>query len=118
MFIKNLKDLSWNIDYDGISWLINESKLSFEENKANYTENLGLTEDMLQISYIKNNNDMYLIDVGWYPDCDINGYFRIVLIKNLDWFNPLAEHIVYYPNDIFNKINKLIIEFNLFTKQA
>ena len=70
-------------------------------NKAYYADNLGLTEDMLQISYIK-NKDLYAIDVGWYPDCDINGHFRIVLIKNLDWISPLAEYIANYPDDVIN----------------
>ncbi|MDO4433638.1 MAG: hypothetical protein Q4B82_03550 [Alysiella sp.] len=106
MFLVDLKELSWHIDYDGFSWLLNESKWRFEENKAHYADNLGLTEDMLQMSYI-HNDDLYVIDVGWYPDGDVNGNFCIVLIKNSDWVRPLAKYIVHYPDEVINTIKQL-----------
>ncbi len=42
--------------------------------------------DLLQM-VCKNNT--IIIDVGWYPDHDINGTFRIKIIENSNWSNPL-----------------------------
>ena len=45
----------------------------------------SLKEDMFQVNY----NDKYLIDIGWSPDFDINGKFKIRIIKDFDWVNPI-----------------------------
>ena len=46
-----------------------------------------LKEDLIQIKY----KDEYLIDVGWYPEFDEDGSFKILVIKSFDWENPLIE---------------------------
>lgn len=46
-----------------------------------------LKEDMLQVSY---DND-YLIDMGWYPEFDEEGNFRVSVIKDYQWDYPILQ---------------------------
>ena len=46
-----------------------------------------LKEDILQICYESN----YILDVGWYPEFNRNGSFKIVIIKDYNWENPVYE---------------------------
>lgn len=43
-----------------------------------------LKEDLLQVNY----NNKYIIDVGWYPEFDENGRFKVYVIEDFDWENP------------------------------
>ena len=45
-----------------------------------------LKEDLFQVNYYTNK---YLIDIGWNPEFKVKGNFKIVIIKNTDWLNPL-----------------------------
>lgn len=65
-----------------------------------------LYEDLLQISY-KNN---YIIDAGWYPEFNKNGKFKIYIIKNGEWNNPIKE---IECNDIYS-LKKYVNEFMKF----
>lgn len=59
-----------------------------------FIENWGFfTEDLLQIVKMKINNgkwfipereDTILFDLGWYPDSDINGHYRLELVDG-EW---------------------------------
>lgn len=42
-----------------------------------------LKEDLLQLKFNK-----YIIDLGWYPEFNVEGSFHIVVIKNNNWDNP------------------------------
>lgn len=44
-----------------------------------------LKEDMLQI-YFPNG---YVLDVGWRPSFEINGQFKLLLIKDYNWECPV-----------------------------
>lgn len=44
-----------------------------------------LTEDLLQIEI----NESFLVDVGYYPECSPEGRFKIVVIKDYDWTQPV-----------------------------
>ncbi|MFI8147020.1 hypothetical protein [Acinetobacter sp. ABJ_C5_2] len=77
----------WNIDikdgvvsHDSISW-INDN---FELNKDTVFD---LSEDLLQINF--NNNK--ILDVGWFPCLEEEGFFKIVLIKDMNWDLPIIE---------------------------
>jgi hypothetical protein len=49
---------------------------------------LYLTEDLLQIEV---GNQNLLIDLGWYGEIHSNqGEFKLFVIKNQDWENPLV----------------------------
>lgn len=43
-----------------------------------------LKEDLLQVNY----NDEYIIDVGWYPEFDEKGSFKVHVIEDFDWSSP------------------------------
>ena len=45
----------------------------------------SLKEDMLQIE-IKGE---YILDIGWRPSFNPDGEFKIALIRNYDWVNPV-----------------------------
>lgn len=77
----------WNIDikdgvvsHDSISWIDD----NFEINEDIIFD---LSEDLLQISF--NNNK--ILDVGWYPDLEVGGFFKIVVIKDMNWESPIIE---------------------------
>lgn len=46
-----------------------------------------LKEDLLQVSYDNN----YTIDIGWYPEFDENGSFRVSVIKEYQWDAPIFQ---------------------------
>lgn len=77
---------NFNIDFD----------VPFEQQKDE------LLEDLLQIKF---END-YLIDLGWYPECDITGKFILYLIKNENWQNPVYKHSC-------NKKDELIMSLDI-----
>ncbi|TXK83450.1 hypothetical protein FU659_13755 [Paenibacillus sp. N3.4] len=43
----------------------------------------SFTEDLLQLQ-----KDNITVDLGWYPECSVEGNYLLVLIKNEDWANP------------------------------
>ncbi|WZO97049.1 hypothetical protein EP7_004066 [Isosphaeraceae bacterium EP7] len=55
---------------------------------------IGFGEDLLQLSHERNS---VLLDLGWYPDGDPNGTFRLLAIRRCpndeemraSWANPL-----------------------------
>lgn len=57
--------------------------LSFMDQKWSFKQ------DLIQIAY--DNNDKYVIDVGWYKEFDPNGKFTIVVIKDYDWTKPIFK---------------------------
>ncbi|CDG22859.1 conserved protein of unknown function [Xenorhabdus poinarii G6] len=44
-----------------------------------------LKEDMLQVEFPNG----YLLDIGWKPSFEIDGKFKLVLIKEFNWENPV-----------------------------
>lgn len=73
------------IDLTFIKGRITYDDLSSLENTNTSCQIEALKEDLLQVEY----PEVYLIDVGWYPSFDINGYFQIRAIKDYDWGAPL-----------------------------
>ena len=62
---------------------------------------LDFTQDILQIQH---KHESIIIDLGWYPDMDPKGNFRLVLIKNLDWQNPIETFETRSAEEVKNKI--------------
>lgn len=54
-------------------------QIPFEEQEFSFKE------DLFQVLY----GDKYIIDIGWYPDCEKNGKFKIRIIKDYNWMNPI-----------------------------
>lgn len=92
------------VKHDSISW-INDN---FEVTEDTI---FGLSQDLLQINF---KNQKILLDVGWYPDLDVNGVFRTELIKDNDWENPIisveSKNIKSLKNDINRVISSKIYE--------
>ncbi len=60
-----------------------DPEIDFTEERNLY----NLTEDLLQIEFDYSN---LIIDLGWYGEISSNnGNFRIYVIKNEDWENPI-----------------------------
>jgi hypothetical protein len=71
------------------SWLIQHNQLREvdpETVAANDPRAELLLEDLLQAS-----RDDLLIDVGWYPDGNPSGRYRLLVLADLDWHRPLVE---------------------------
>lgn len=68
------------ISYDELSLL--DEDLSFDK------QLFLLQEDLLQV---KCRNNLYLLDVGWYPEFDIQGFFNVKIIKQYNWENPIFQ---------------------------
>ena len=68
---------------------VNRKYIDFDVNKEVALEEQIdlLKEDLLQVSY---DND-YLIDIGWYPEFDEEGNFRVSVIKDYQWDNPILQ---------------------------
>lgn len=47
-----------------------------------------LTEDMFQVHYSETST---LIDIGWTPEIDCTGKFKIYLIKDENWNQPVKS---------------------------
>lgn len=63
-------------------------------------QKFSLKEDMLQVNY----GDLYLIDIGWGPEFNPNGKFKIKIIKNFDW----AEPVYFKTTDNLNQLYKYL----------
>lgn len=77
-----------NIDFGVGSIVYNEFHIDFEK-KLDEQED-SLTEDLLQVKYPNN----YLIDLGWYPECNSKGNFVLNVIYNYDWEKPVLKKVV------------------------
>jgi hypothetical protein len=47
----------------------------------------ALKEDLLQVIA----SEAFIIDVGWYPEFSPDGSFGVVLIRDENWANPVAQ---------------------------
>lgn len=46
-----------------------------------------LNEDLVQVEYKEN----YLLDIGWYPECETKGKIIVQLIHNSQWEKPVLR---------------------------
>lgn len=73
-----------------VDFLKNNGIVIFDD--FNISENIDLSEqleelkeDMLQVSFPSG----YILDIGWRPSFEINGSFKLLLIKDYIWNNPI-----------------------------
>lgn len=80
-----MRFINTNIDL-GDSWILTNRflnpKLSIEAQVD------ILAAHMLTIAF---GEGQYIIDIGWYPFYNLYGSFRIYIIENQDWQNPIFE---------------------------
>lgn len=60
-----------------------------------------LKEDMLQVEFAGG----LLLDVGWYPEFDAAGGFRIIVIKDYDWDQPVLALTAHETAELVEKLN-------------
>ena len=79
--------------------------------------NLAYKEDILSIEKVKiederyiNDTSSYCIDLGWYPDSDPNGKYRLVVLKG-DWNNIVEEYQSKSQQEIAELINQLLDKY-------
>ncbi len=71
-------------------------KIEYNNFNIDFNRNLEtqideLNEDLVQVIYPQG----YLLDIGWYPELDINGKIIIQLIKDYEWEYPKFVWEVY-----------------------
>ena len=62
--------------------LYNEFHIDFSRSYEEQADSLN--EDLFQMDL----GDGRLLDIGWYPEFDPNGYFRVQVIYNGNWNSP------------------------------
>ncbi|EPF69466.1 hypothetical protein GCM10025882_18790 [Acinetobacter gyllenbergii] len=94
----------WDIDirngivsHDSISWIDDD----FEVNEDTVFD---LSQDLLQVDFTNSE----ILDVGWYPDLDVNGVFRVILIKDMNWDFPIVKYECLDIKDLKESIKKVI----------
>ncbi|RUQ42679.1 hypothetical protein D8M30_18085 [Corynebacterium pseudodiphtheriticum] len=60
-----------------------------------------LKEDMLQLEFAGG----LLLDVGWYPEFDAAGGFRINVIKDFDWARPVIALTAHETAELVEKLD-------------
>lgn len=111
---KDFEQITLTVNHD---WKILYNKLTmFDPNVHELTEEefdfytLGLfTQNMTQI---ESKNKELLIDIGWYPDSEINGEFLLQMLPIKDgeceWFNPIVEFRTRSLKKLISKLEELI----------
>jgi len=95
MILKGLRLKNGNVTYNDFDI---DPDLPFEQQKWSFKQ------DLLQIVF----NDRYLVDVGWYPDFNEQGHFRLVVIQGIDWDNPLMKETCRNYYELKNYLQKAI----------
>jgi len=68
---------------------------------------IELKEDILQLFFdYTDSSANIMIDLGWYPEFDANGNYRMVMIKDYDWETPLEEITTKSKSDIVSLLEK------------
>jgi hypothetical protein len=90
----------------------------YEINTSTYTDGsfpyqIELQED---IFYFENQSRRRYLDLGWYPEGEAHGQYRLILIEMDDdqdkeienWNNPLVSFSSRDNKEIKNKVNELL----------
>lgn len=63
-----------------------------------------LKEDLAQVRYANG----LLIDLGWYPDSEASGKFRVVVIQNENWESPLFDETAQNLADLKRRLDRAV----------
>ncbi len=63
-----------------------------------------LKEDMLQIDFPNG----YILDIGWRPSFEIDGAFKLLLIKDYNWDDPVYSDSLTSVSELKISIKKAI----------
>lgn len=95
-----------SIDFSRKNGVVIFDNLSLDENKLLIEQLDDLKEDILQVEF----QNTYLIDVGWTPSFNINGKFKIVIIKDYDWQKPIYSGVATNLKDLEREISLAVSE--------
>ena len=71
---------------------------------------ITLSQDLMYIE--KKGRKVTLgIDVGWYPDMDPDGCYRILVIRNAEWEKPLEKYESRDIDDIIIKVEEFLEKY-------
>lgn len=71
-----------------------------------------LHEDLIQITF----RGGYTIDIGWYPEHNLDGSFNCFLIRNQDWANPIYKFELGTISEVEDWVDEMIecvLDFDL-----
>ncbi|MFB6496559.1 hypothetical protein [Bacillus haynesii] len=85
----------WTVSYNK---LIDIDPDQLEEDSDDW---FNFTSSLLQLEH---KESRLILDVGWYVDIDPSGTFYMLLIKNLDWDNPLEDMETRRPEKLVDNI--------------
>ena len=85
----------WTVSYNK---LIDIDPDQLEEDSDDW---FNFTSSLLQLEH---KESRLTLDVGWYIDIDPSGTFYMLLIKNLDWENPLEDMETRRPEKLVDHI--------------
>lgn len=72
---------------------------------------IHFTQDILQMKYVF--KEIYLtLDLGWYPETEFDGTYRLEIIKDQDWINPLETFESRSKKEIVEKIEELLYQIS------
>lgn len=74
-----------DIDFSEKNGTVVFDDFNISENTSLSEQAYELKEDMLQITF----PNWSILDVGWRPSFEINGSFKLLLIKDYNWDNPI-----------------------------
>ena len=95
----NSKEINWK-NGNILQWDLN----FFRSDKEIFNQLDELKEDLVQVQYPNN----IILDIGWYPEFDINGKFRIVVVHNYNWDIPIYEVFLNDKSKLLQKISYAI----------
>ncbi len=93
--------ISNNIFYPG---KVNYNTFNIDFDKLFVAQEDELNEDLVQVEYKGN----YILDIGWYPEGDVNGRIIIQLIRNSEWDNPIVKEKCLDKESFFESINRIM----------
>ena len=64
-------------------------------------------QDLLQL---QNGNRKLLLDLGWVPEANPQGRYKLTLVENEDWIHPVATYESRDKDDIVEQIDLWLIK--------
>jgi hypothetical protein len=91
----------WTVTYNGF---INIDPLNLDANDSKW---FSFTEDLLQLTHIRSD---IIVDLGWYPEMNPNGEYKVSVVKDKNWEEPIISFRSRNKDDIVMKIEKILFE--------
>lgn len=81
----------------------------YNPNESFEAQEFSFKEDLLQVKL----DDNHLVDVGWSPEFDENGFFTIQVIRSKDWENPLIKRTEKEFEQLVSVLKSILLDWNL-----